>query len=185
MADDNRAIAYFSMEIAADPAMPTYSGGLGVPGGVQREIVEQWEPAEHLEPLDTTVCIALEGRRIIIRPWRYQIRGITGHTVPVYFLDTGWPENDPADRSLTDFLYGGDLHYRLRQEAVLGLGGLEILDALHAGSIGTYHMNEGHSALLALGLVERALAGTNRSAPGSEDVLAVRRSCVFTTHTPV
>ena len=217
--DENRQkIAYFSMELAVDAAMPTYSGGLGVlagdtlrsaadlevpivavtllprkgyfrqilePNGHQREIADEWDPAQHLERLAATACINLEGRRVAIRAWRYEIRGISGHIVPVYFLDTDLHENDPLDRSLTDCLYGGDQNYRLRQEAVLGLGGLEILEALQHRDVSTYHLNEGHSALLPLGLLERQLRVRPTSLPDSEDVSRVRRSCVFTTHTPV
>jgi len=217
--DENRqTIAYFSMEIAVDASIPTYSGGLGVLAGDtlrsaadlevpivavtllhrkgyfrqtlertghQREIAEQWDPFQHLEPLAATACISLEGRRAAIRAWRYQVRGISDHVVPVYFLDTDLPENDALDRGLTDYLYGGDQHYRLCQEAVLGLGGLEILEVLEHRDVHTYHLNEGHSALLALGLLERQFRTQPGASPDPEDVSCVRRSCVFTTHTPI
>jgi starch phosphorylase len=217
--DENRqTIAYFSMEIAVEPSMPTYSGGLGVlagdmlrsaadleipiiavtllhrrgyfrqilePDGHQREIAEEWDPSEHLVLLTGIACIPMEGRKVAIRAWRYEVRGISGHVVPVYFLDTGLPENDALDRGLTDSLYGGDQNYRLRQEAILGLGGLEILEVLQHREVNTYHLNEGHSALLPLGLLERQFRMQPGASPDAEDVLRVRRSCVFTTHTPV
>lgn len=214
----HQTIAYFSMEIALDASIPTYSGGLGVlagdtlrsaadlevpmvavtllhrkgyfrqllePSGQQRESPELWNPAEKLQPLTITACITLEGRAVRIRAWSHQVRGISGQGVPVYLLDTDVPENDVADRSLTDQLYGGDQQYRLCQEAILGLGGLAILEALGYEDLKVYHMNEGHSALLALGLLERQLRIRATASPTSDDVSAVRRSCVFTTHTPV
>jgi glycogen phosphorylase len=155
------------------------------PSGQQRESDELWNPAERLEPLTITVCISLEGCAVQIRAWSYEVRGISGQTVPVYLLDTDIPENEAADRGLTDHLYGDDLQYRLRQEAILGLGGLEVLEALGYEGLEVYHMNEGHSALLALGLLERQLRTRASASPTPDDVLAVRRNCVFTTHTPV
>ena len=77
--------------------------------------------------------------------------------MPVYLLDTDLPENDPADRSLTDYLYGGDPSYRLHQEAILGMGGVEMLNSLGHNEIENYHMNEGHSALLTLALLEQRI----------------------------
>jgi starch phosphorylase len=105
--------------------------------------------------------------------------------VPVYLLDTQLPENGEADRGLTDFLYGGDAHYRLCQEIVLGMGGAAILRTLgYTGDL-HYHMNEGHSALLTLCLLEWQLDGRNAFELDESDLDAVRRHCVFTTHTPV
>ena len=73
-----------------------------------------------------------------VRAWRYLVQGVSGHSVPVYFLDTALPENDPWDQTLTDQLYGGDDHYRLCQEVVLGLGGVAMLRALgHEGCSST------------------------------------------------
>ncbi len=211
-------IAYFSMEIAIDPAMPTCSGGLGVlagdmlrsaadrevpmvavtllyrkgyfrqkldASGHQSESPEQWNPAEKLQPLPAVAQVTLEGRPVRIRTWSYEVHGISGHSVTIYFLDTDVDENDPYTRSLTDTLYGGDQRYRLCQEAVLGLGGLEILEALGCRALRVYHMNEGHSALLALGLLKRQLRLSGSAAVTADDLQAVRRSCVFTTHTPV
>ena len=152
--------------------------------GQQTEEPVAWRPEDHLERLDPTVIITIEERRVAVRAWRCVVRGITGHTVPVYFLDTALPENDAWDRSLTGQLYGGDSRYRLGQEAVLGLGGVAMLEALgHTGPL-HYHLNEGHAALLILALLERRSAG--RSAGWTdEDVEAVRTQCIFTTHTPV
>lgn len=211
-------IAYFSMEIAVDPAMPTYSGGLGIlagdmlrsaadrevpmaavtllyregyfrqtldASGHQSERPESWNPSEILQPLGATAQITLEDRPVHMRAWRYEVRGISGHGIPIYFLDTDLAENDAYARGLTGVLYGGDARYRLCQEAVLGLGGLGILEALGHRTLRIYHMNEGHSALLAIGLLERQLQLAGRTAVTADDILAVWRSCVFTTHTPV
>ena len=150
-------VAYFSMEIAVDPRMPTYSGGLGVLAGdmlasaadlglsivgvtllhrqgyfhqhldtrgQQSESPEQWQPETLLEALEPTVTLTLDGRPVKIRAWCHWITGVSGHRVPVYFLDTNLPENGEWERTLTNNLYGGDERYRLCQEAVLGMGGV-------------------------------------------------------------
>jgi starch phosphorylase len=113
------------------------------------------------------------------------VHGISEYAVPVYFLDTALAENAPEDQALTNQLYGGDLRYRLNQEAVLGLGGIAVLEVLGYRDVRAYHMNEGHSALLALGLLERETAGRGLETAGEADYEAVRQRCVFTTHTPV
>jgi starch phosphorylase len=214
----SNTIAYFSMEIGLDTAIPTYSGGLGVlagdtlraaadfglpmvavtllhrkgyfrqhldAAGNQSESPVVWVPEEVLEPLSPRVTLTIEGRSVQVCAWRYVVRGVFGHTVPVYFLDTDVEGNSPWDRSLTDHLYGGDSHYRLCQEVVLGLGGVMMLQALGYDHIQPYHMNEGHAALLTLALLEQQTAGGGWHAVTDEDVEAVRQRCVFTTHTPV
>jgi starch phosphorylase len=153
--------------------------------GNQTESPDPWHPEAELEAVDTGAFIVLEGRPVRIRAWRFVVRGVTGATVPVYLLDTDLPDNTEADRHLTDVLYGGDQRYRLCQESVLGLGGIAVLRTLGYDRFSTYHMNEGHSALLTLALLaerarERGLAGATL-----DDRLAVHRRCVFTTHTPV
>ncbi|HZY73546.1 MAG TPA: alpha-glucan family phosphorylase, partial [Edaphobacter sp.] len=92
--------------------------------------------------------------------------------------------NDEWDRHLTDHLYGGDTYYRLCQETILGLGGVALLQALGCKPA-VYHMNEGHAALLSLGLLEEHLSGNPLREAQEIDLEAVRRQCVFTTHTPV
>jgi starch phosphorylase len=211
-------IVYMSMEIGLDPALPTYSGGLGVlagdvlrsaadlhvpivgitllyrkgyfrqhlaSDGAQSEMPVDWDPAALLEEVPVRVQVTLEGRAVHVRAWLYQVKGITGHAIPVYLLDTDLPENAPADRALTDQLYGGDERYRLCQEAVLGLGGVALVHALGRSSDLLYHMNEGHSALLTLALLERRLRGRQLSQASASEVESVRSHCVFTTHTPV
>ena len=210
-------VAYFSMEIALDKAIPTYSGGLGVlagdtlrsaadlsvpvvgvtllhrkgyfeqhidANGNQSELPSEWRPEDILEPVDARATVTIEGRPVTIRAWKYSVRGATGHEVPVYLLDTQLPENSEFDRTLTDHLYGGDSHYRLLQEVVLGMGGAELLKALNC-QVEIYHMNEGHSALLTICLLEWQLDGRQAFELDDSDIEAVRRRCVFTTHTPV
>lgn len=210
-------VAYFSMEIALDPGMPTYSGGLGVLAGDtlraaadhgvpmvgltllyrkgyfrqhldergnQSEAPSEWSPEEHLVRTDTTAVIRIEGRAVTIGAWRYDIVGVGGDVVPVYSLDTDLEVNDPVDRALSGSLYAGDARHRLSQEAVLGLGGVAVLEALGHGRIATCHMNEGHSALLSLALLRQERGGGLDGATGA-DRDRVRGRCVFTTHTPV
>lgn len=153
--------------------------------GKQSETPDVWTPEGVLESVPARVAVTIEGRQVQVRAWRYVIQGVSEYSVPVYFLDTALPENTPWDQSLTDHLYSGDAHYRLCQEVVLGLGGVAMLDAL-GHSVGlAYHMNEGHSALLTLALLERQTEDRGLHAATEADVEAVSRHCVFTTHTPV
>jgi starch phosphorylase len=152
--------------------------------GNQSESPAAWTPEEILEPMEAQVTITIEGRQVKVRAWRYEIQGLSGHKVPVYFLDTALPENSPWDQTLTDHLYGGDSHYRLCQEVVLGMGGRALISALAPEEPVIYHMNEGHSALLTLSLLESRIGG-GAGAPTEAEVEAVRQQCVFTTHTPV
>lgn len=152
--------------------------------GNQTERPVDWDPRDHLELLSTRVSVTIEGRQVWIQGWRYTVRGVKGGEVPLYFLDTAVPGNSPWDQTLTDYLYGEDDHYRLCQEVVLGMGGVAMLRALGYTEIKTYHMNEGHSALLTIAL----LAEEVRRDPGSdakEKMEQIRKQCVFTTHTPV
>jgi glycogen phosphorylase len=210
-------VAYFTMEIAVAPNMPTYSGGLGVLAGdtirsaadtglplaavtllhrkgyfhqhlnaegMQTEEDEPWKPETLLQPLEPLAAITIQGRPVMIRAWRKDIVGTDGHSVPVIFLDTDLDPNDEWDRQLTDHLYGGDTFYRLCQETVLGIGGIEILTALGCQP-DVYHMNEGHASLLTIGLLEQQVADGNLLDATQDDLEAVRSKCVFTTHTPV
>lgn len=150
--------------------------------GNQTDSAAVWKPEQFLEPMAPRVSVTLEGRTVTVRAWRYTATGMQG-TVPIYFLDTDLPENSAWDRTLTDCLYGGDQRYRLCQEVVLGIGGEAMLRAL-GHDIGVYHMNEGHSALLVIGLLARACGGRCLPiTPAARDT--VRRQCVYTTHTPV
>jgi starch phosphorylase len=153
--------------------------------GKQTESPTVWAPEDFLEAMPERVTVIIEGRKVQVRAWRYTIQGVLGRTVPVYFLDTGLPENHPYDQTLTDQLYGGDIQYRLCQEAILGLAGVAMLRALGYEKVQAYHMNEGHSALLTLALLDEKLDRNQLLNITKEDREAVRRQCVFTTHTPV
>lgn len=218
MESESIKVAYFSMEIAVDPTIPTYAGGLGILAGDmlrsaadlgvpmagvtllyrhgyfrqqldehgnQREEDSAWRPEDNLTPTNCRTSVSIEGREVQVQVWLYLIHGLNGREVPVYFLDTALPENTPWDRTLTEHLYGGDQHYRLCQEVVLGMGGVRILRELGHSGIETYHMNEGHAALLTLALLEERLGTPDLKIASAEDIQAIRHKCVFTTHTPV
>lgn len=127
--------------------------------GRQSAMPASWKHESVLEPLDAVVSADIKGRDVRIRAWRHSTTGVTGHSVPIYFLDADLSENSAPERALTDALYGGDDAYRLSQEAILGIGGIRLLRALGHNSIYRFHMNEGHSALLALALFEQEMAG--------------------------
>lgn len=91
--------------------------------GWQSEEPVAWAVDDFAEPMEPRVSVEIEGRTVHVRAWRHHVTGMSGHTVPVYLLDTDLPENSPWDRTITDTLYGGDSHYRLCQEMILGFGG--------------------------------------------------------------
>jgi starch phosphorylase len=152
--------------------------------GIQTEEPQPWSPETVLAGEDPIVTVTIEGRPVAVRAWRYDLQGVTGHRIPIYFLDTDLEQNDPRDRTITDTLYGGDADYRLRQETILGIGGARMLRALEYEP-SVYHMNEGHAALLTVPVLEQELHGAGLQTATERDVEAVRRRCVFTTHTPV
>ena len=213
-----RLVAYFSMEIALENAMPSYSGGLGVlagdtiraaadlrlpmvavsllyrkgfftqrlaEDGSQTEEPVEWRVEDFLAEEPARASVPLEDRRVELRCWRYAVKGVRGFEVPVYFLDADLLSNVEADRALTGTLYGGDSYYRLRQEVLLGIGGVRMLRAIGYGDLTRYHMNEGHAALLTLELLGDEARRAGRSSIRGEDIQKVRNKCVFTTHTPV
>lgn len=109
-----------------------------------------------------------------------------GHQIPIILLDTELEQNAPVDRDITARLYGGNADYRLKQEIVLGIGGERLLHAL-GFEVETYHLNEGHAALLTVELLRRYPHPAGALAEGALHYNAdrVRERCVFTTHTPV
>jgi len=212
-------VAYFSMEIALENDVPTYSGGLGVlagdtlraaadigvpmvavtlvsragyfrqeidPQGRQVEHADDWDPARYATRLLATVALEMEDRQVWVGGWLYVLSSLVDGGVPVLLLDTDLPVNDPRDRDITHYLYGGDEAYRIKQEAVLGVGGIAMLQALGFNLMG-YHMNEGHSAFLTLALLRRYAHSSEDLRPGESpyDLPRVRELCTFTTHTPV
>jgi starch phosphorylase len=142
--------------------------------GNQIELPIQFSVSNFLKELPSDTTIEIEGRKVKVRAWLYQYRGVGGYIVPVFFLDTNIDGNTDWDRQLTKYLYGGDNRYRLAQEIILGIGGVRILRDLGYNTIDKYHMNEGHAALGTLELYDQC-----------NDVEKVRQQCVFTTHTPV
>jgi starch phosphorylase len=122
------------------------------------------------------VSVDLPGRVLHARVWRIQVG-----RVPLVLLDSDVDGNAPADRDLTARVYGGDLDTRISQEIVLGIGGVRALRALKIQPK-VWHMNEGHSAFLALERIRERIANGMTFAQAEADV---RRATVFTTHTPV
>lgn len=152
--------------------------------GQQTESDVVWSPETTLPSAEQTISIQMQGRALQLRAWRFDVIGVTGHIIPVFLLDADIEGNDPWDRRLTDHLYGGDTYYRLCQETILGLGGIHLLHALGCQPE-VCHMNEGHAALLTIGLLEARLAPAPLSSASEADAEAIRQRCVFTTHTPV
>ena len=189
------------MEFGVEETLPIYSGGLGVLAGdhlkaaaelgvplvgvgllyrggyFAQGLDDAGRQTERYEPVDpeeaglvrepVTVEIDFPGERISAAVWRKDIG-----SVPLYLLEVEW---------LTDALYSGDRQHRIRQELLLGVGGVRALDALGVEAT-VFHMNEGHSAFLA---IERVRALVARGVPPAEAVEHVRRTTIFTTHTPV
>jgi len=156
------------------------------PNGRQTEHPDPWEPSRWATPLEAKITVPCEGRNVWVGGWLYVLEAHMGGRQPVILLDTDLGENSAEDREITHFLYGGDDAYRLKQEIVLGIGGVRMLRAL-GFNIRRYHMNEGHSALLALELLSRNAYPSEDVRPGEPayDIPLVRELCNFTTHTPV
>ena len=153
--------------------------------GDQTETPTTWNPESVLEPLDARASIIIEGRKVVLRAWRYSVHGVGGSIVPVYLLDSALSENSEFDQTITENLYGGDTRYRLCQEVALGIGGVEMLAALGHKNLANYHMNEGHASLLTIALLESRMRGRSLAKVTDEDMEFLKRKCIFTTHTPV
>lgn len=124
-----------------------------------------------------TVSIALPGRNMVARLWRTEV----GRT-ELILLDTDYEENLLEDRSVTHHLYGGDWENRLKQEILLGIGGVRALRALNKQA-DVYHLNEGHAAFIGLERLKEYTTEKNLSFAQAVEV--VRSSSLYTTHTPV
>ncbi len=200
-ASSGAQIAYFSMEFALSDELPIYSGGLGVLAGdhlkaaaelgiplvgvgllyrtgyFHQSIDDAGRQAERYEPVDPAaaglvretvhVDVDLDGDTIAATIWRKDLGSVT-----LYLLEA---------EGLTDALYSGDRTHRIRQELLLGVGGVRALAALGVEA-NVFHMNEGHSAFLA---IERVRALVEVGVPTDEAIAQVKRTSVFTTHTPV
>ncbi|MFZ7138668.1 MAG: alpha-glucan family phosphorylase [archaeon] len=142
--------------------------------GKQIEHPDDWTPFAVMTEIPAHVEVKIQNRTVKVKAWMYDYQSPSGGLVSVLFLDTDVEGNAPEDREITSFLYGGDREYRLKQEIILGVGGVKMLAA--AGfNVGKYHMNEGHSSLLTLQLL----------AENGKEIDNVRDLCIFTTHTPV
>ncbi|MDO5607854.1 MAG: alpha-glucan family phosphorylase [Capnocytophaga sp.] len=124
-----------------------------------------------------TVSVDLPQRTLNARVWRVDVGRIE-----LYLLDTDYEDNREDDRSITHHLYGGDWENRLKQEMLLGLGGIKMLRKLGIDT-DVYHCNEGHAAFIGLERLSEYIQNDNLSF--SEAVEVVRASSLFTTHTPV
>ena len=207
-----KSVAYFSPEFGITEALPQYSGGLGVlagdhlkaasglglpllgvslfyqqgyfrqelnADGWQQERYPRLDPhAMALNLVDgARVTVDLAGTPLVAQVWRAQVG-----RVPLYLLDADVEENDDGARGVTDRLYAGDSEHRIRQEILLGIGGVRALQA--AGEDPQiFHTNEGHAGFLGLERIRRLVA--DHGLRFAEAVEAVRSGTIFTTHTPV
>ena len=204
------SIAYFSPEFGITEALPQYSGGLGILAGDhlkassdlgvplvgvgllyaegyfhQRLNADGWQEERNetidpnglgIVPTGVTVEVDLAGVTAQVQVWRVDVG-----RVPLYLLDTNVPGHPPEVVAVPNRLYGGDEQHRLRQEIVLGIGGVRALRALDLHPQ-VFHMNEGHAGFLGL---ERVREWVDRGLTFPQAVEAVRAGGVFTTHTPV
>ena len=178
---------------ASDLGVPLVAVGLWYPEGYfhqlvaadgqQEAIYERRSPQELPLELARTpdgdeakVSVTLQGREVYLRAWR-----ANAGCVPVYLLDSDLPENDPADRILLQRLYGGDQRTRISQEIILGIGGVRMLRALGVAPT-AWHMNEGHSAFMAL---ERCRELVEAGLPFDQAREVITAGTNFTVHTPV
>ena len=141
--------------------------------GNQSETFGALDPADHLIDTGLEITLPLDGQTIYSRIWKVEVEGISGHVVPVYFLDTKHEKNSEYHQRLGARLYGGDDEVRIRQEYLLGIGGLKLLRLLRK-EIDGLHLNEGHCTFALLELLKM---GWTRD--------EVKSRVLFTTHTPV
>ncbi|UCH81336.1 MAG: alpha-glucan family phosphorylase [Nitrospiraceae bacterium] len=154
--------------------------------GQQREYPVDWDPSKLMKPASEQVSVTIEGRVVIVKAWIYFVESPRGGSIPVIYLDTNHDKNSDEDKILTDQLYGGDASYRIKQEVVLGIGGVRMLKKL-GFLIKKYHMNEGHAAFLTLELLHKFKKDIENVWDEEHiwDIEPVKDLCVFTTHTPV
>jgi len=155
--------------------------------GHQTERPAIWDPSRLLKQSTEKIMVKIEGRTVYIQAWVYFVESPReGSKIPVIYLDTDLPENSADDRTLTDYLYGGDESYRIKQEMVLGIGGVRMLRKL-GFHIKKFHMNEGHAAFLTLELLHEHKKDIESVWDEDHiwDTESVKDLCVFTTHTPV
>ena len=151
--------------------------------GWQQEVYEKltWtytaiEPAITRDGQPCITAVPLGNRTVLVAVWRVRLGRVT-----LYLLDTDLEENAPWDRELSARLYGGDRETRVQQEIILGIGGVRALKALGSQPL-VWHLNEGHAAFVVLQRIRDLIEGGASFDSALEEV---RRSTVFTTHTPV
>ncbi len=154
--------------------------------GHQTEHPINWDPSKLMKRAAEQVSVSIEGRNVLVQAWIYFVESPRGGIIPVIYLDTNLPENSAEDKILTDQLYGGDESYRIKQEVVLGIGGVRMLRKL-GFQIKKYHMNEGHAAFLTLELLHEFKKDIENVWDEEHiwNIEPVKDLCVFTTHTPV
>ncbi|MCR9243447.1 MAG: alpha-glucan family phosphorylase [bacterium] len=123
------------------------------------------------------ISVPLPGRELFLQAWKAQVGRVT-----LYLLDANVEKNQPEDRDITRNLYGGDVENRIRQEIVLGRGGVRLLREMGLRPA-VYHMNEGHAAFLTLERISRLVRGEGLPFDAAREYVA--RTTLFTTHTPV
>ncbi|MCB1080862.1 MAG: alpha-glucan family phosphorylase [Chlamydiia bacterium] len=205
----NLQVAYFSMEFGLSEALPIYSGGLGLLAGdhlkacsdlgvplvgvgllyqqgyFRQEIAADGkqialypynEPSQlPIQQLPLRLTLEFPGRDVYVRVFQAQVGNI-----PLYLLDTNDMLNTPLDRAITGELYGGGPQTRLKQEVVLGIGGVRLLEALGIDA-NVYHLNEGHAAFAILERTRMLQKGRSFK----EAFAMAKKGTLFTTHTPV
>jgi len=154
---------------------------------IRGEQIDEYTPANYSElPMELMrdksgkpilVNVGLPGRNVFLQIWRINVG-----RVPLYLLDSDIEKNSEEDRQITHKLYGGDKENRLKQEIILGVGGIRAIRALGI-SVDVYHSNEGHSAFINLERIRQYIY--NRKLTFNEALEMVRCSTLFTTHTPV
>lgn len=192
----NSPIAYFCAEYALDPDLPTYAGGLGIlAGDYLRETASQNFPMvgvglfyDFNNPFKLDAALDAQGHPLLVdvpiqdKQIKVQVFVFMVGPNPVYLLNTNVNENSPVDRQITSKLYIADKEVRLKQELVLGLGGLRALEALKINP-SVYHLNEGHSAFLVLELIRHEM---QKRQIGFEEAIAIAKNqIVLTNHTLV
>ena len=147
--------------------------------GKQEERVDKTDFSK-FKLLPFKINLTISQDKVLLRAWKYLLKSGDGLEIPVYLLDSDWPENREKHRRLCENLYDGDLRKKLKQSIVLGRGGIKLLEKLGESDIKKIHLNEGHGALAA---IELFLNSKKRN--DHDKIREVRKKLVFTTHTPV
>ncbi|OFY74224.1 MAG: alpha-glucan phosphorylase, partial [Bacteroidetes bacterium RBG_19FT_COMBO_42_7] len=134
-------------------------------------------PVKDADGKHLTVSLGWPGRSVKVRVWEAKVGKVS-----LLLLDTDFDDNTPEDRSITHYLYGGDHENRLKQELILGIGGIRALTAMGIKP-DLFHSNEGHSAFISLERVRKLIEDNHLTF--NQAVEAIRSSTLFTTHTPV